>query len=230
MDKKLPKPTTGDKFHTGIKAGLSAVPSVGCVAAELFNSLFKSPLEKRRDKWLEELSEELIKLQDEVKDLSWEKLSKNELFISTVMQASQIAMRNHQKEKKLALLNAIKNTAIGKTPEENIQMMFLNYIDTLTPWHLKILKYLQNPKEWGIQNKITYPNWPMGGPATVLEFAFPDLKDKREVYTKLIRDLENYGLVGKDVSSRMHTTVTADGMFQGMTTTFGNQFIKFISS
>jgi hypothetical protein len=135
-------------------------------------------------------------------------------------------MRNHQEIKRQALINAIKNTALGKSPEENIQMIFLNYIDSLTPWHFILLYYFQNPKKYGEEHEIKYPDWVSGGMSTVLEHTFPELRGKRELYDKLTYDLFTNGLIGTE---RLHTTVTGAGMFSGITTTLGNQFLKFIS-
>lgn len=61
------------------------------------------------------------------------------------LQASHAAIRTHQEEKLKALRNAVLNIAIGRTPDEDEQAVFLWYIDSLTTWHLRILKFLENP-------------------------------------------------------------------------------------
>lgn len=50
-------------------------------------------------------------------NIKLEDLQKDEAFIDTVLYASQIAIRNSQKEKLTALHNAIANTALSQAPE-----------------------------------------------------------------------------------------------------------------
>ncbi len=224
---KIPSEITKEEaVHIGTKATLSAIPILGGPAVELFNAIIASPLSKRRDEWMNKLAEMVDDLKAKVEGFSPDALSENEQFISGVMQATQIYLRNHQIEKKQALLNAIRKVALNKAPEEDIQTMFWNYIDTLTPWHLRLLAYFKNPRKWGEENKIKYPNWVTGGHATLLEHTFPEFRGKRDIYEKIYTDLRNYGLVNQ---LSLGTTITPDGMFQSSTTNLGNQFLDFIS-
>lgn len=61
------------------------------------------------------------------------------------MHATQIALRSHQTEKLNALRNAIVNVAKGSAPDEVLQNVFLNFVDSFTEMHLKILKVFQSP-------------------------------------------------------------------------------------
>jgi hypothetical protein len=222
-----PKRSAGDIAHTVAKAGLSAIPVIGGPAAEIFSAIIVPPLSKRRDEWIESIAEGLKSLEEKVDDFNIETLSQKEMFITTVMHATQGAIRNHQKEKLEALRNAVLNAALPNAPEEDIQLMFLNFIDPLTPWHLRILKFFDNPQEWGRRNGITYPNWSMGGASMVLEHAFPELKGRRDFYEQIVKDLFVRGLVNTD---SLHITSTSQGMFTSRTTTMGKQFIDFITS
>ena len=67
-----------------------------------------------------------------------------ENFMTTVTYATIIALRNHQAEKLETLRNAVLNTALSPIVEEDLQHIFLNYIDELTLWHLRVLKFLDN--------------------------------------------------------------------------------------
>lgn len=144
-DKKIevPEKSKGDTAHAIIKAGLSAIPIVGGPAAELFQNVVQPPLEKRRNKWVNQVGEKLKEL--EAKGLNLEELQQNEQFISSVMHASQLALRTHQTVKLNALRNALVNIATGQGPEEAIQHMFLDFIDSLSEMHLRILKIFQAP-------------------------------------------------------------------------------------
>lgn len=220
------KPGAGDIAHTIIKAGLSAIPYVGGPVAEIFSAIIIPPLSKRRDKWIESIVENLKNLEKEVEGFKIEELSQNPMFITAVMHATQIAIRNHQEEKLRALCNAVLNAALPNPPEEDIQLMFLSFIDTLTPWHLRVLKFFEDPQLYGQKHGISYPNWGMGGRATVLEHTFSELRGKREFYDQIAKDLFSRGLMKTD---SLHTTVTAQGMFTSLTTEMGKQFIKYIT-
>jgi len=58
------------------------------------------------------------------------------------MQATTIAMRSHQTEKLTALHNAIVNSAIPSSSKKDLQLVFVRFIDELTPLHVKLLSFL----------------------------------------------------------------------------------------
>lgn len=213
---EVPTKTKGDAIHTIAKAGLSAIPLVGGPAAELFQSLVQPPLEKRRIAWMEEVGE---KLQDlEQKGLTIEKLQSDERFISTVMHASHVAMRTHQKEKLAALRNAIVNVARGQSPDEAVQHMFLDFVDSLSEIHIRILRLFQKP--------TPPPNISMGGLSSVLEHNMPELCGRRDIYDQFWRDLHLRGLVN---TNGLHTTMSGSGLAEKRTTALGDEFLKFIT-
>lgn len=222
-----PKRSGGDVVHTITKAGISGIPVIGGPAAEIFSHIIVPPLTKRRDKWIESVAEGLKRLEEEVKGFKIEDLSKNDTFITTVTHATQAAIRNHQTEKLEALRNAVLNAALSNSVEEDTQLMFLNFVDSLTPWHLKVLKFFENPREWGQKYGITYPSFYMGGASTILEHTFPELSGRREFYDQLVKDLFSRGLMSTD---SLHVTVSEQGMFASRTTAMGQQFISFITS
>ena len=82
-----------------------------------------TPLEKRKEKWMLKIAESLEKLQGKVDGFDVHKLCENELFISVLNRASQLALSNHQEEKISALKNAVMNTAINIPIDENKEMM-----------------------------------------------------------------------------------------------------------
>jgi len=226
-DKKLPKPTAVDYVHTAIKAGLSMIPVAGGPASELFNTLIVPPLAKRRDAWLTSLSEELIGLQEKVDGFTLDSLFDNDVFVTAVMHGTQAALRNHQKEKIDALRNAVLNVATGNSPDEDLQIVFLNFIDTATTWHLRLLKFFQDPATYGRSIGITFPDWSMGGVSTVLAHTFPELRDRKEFYETITTDLNNRGFISGG-SSMLNTTMSESGMFSKRTTAMGDTFLAFI--
>jgi len=114
-----PKPSKEDAVHAGIRAGLSIIP----VATELFQHFVTPPLERRRERWMDEVGKALQDL-EENKGVKLEELQSNDVFIDTLLQASQIAIRNSQQEKRRALRNAILNAALPNPPEQSLQQIF----------------------------------------------------------------------------------------------------------
>ncbi|MCL4528700.1 MAG: hypothetical protein M1282_04735, partial [Chloroflexi bacterium] len=113
-----PKADSGDTAHLVAKAALSVVPG----ASELFEYFIKPPLEKRLEKWQEEVANALRHLEEENR-LNIENLKANEQFISIIVQVTTIALRNHQKEKLSALKNVIINSALQTNINDDLQLI-----------------------------------------------------------------------------------------------------------
>ncbi|GAE35696.1 hypothetical protein [Halalkalibacter akibai] len=203
--------------HAAIRGTLGAVS--GGILAEVFNLVIADPASKRRDNALSEITERILNL--EKKDMNLDELAENDEFISVVMKAYNIYLRTHQKEKRLALLNAVENTPILDI-DESIKQMYLNYIDEFNEWHLEILHLLDNPTKYLREDQFPY----MGGLEQILVIAFPELKDKAEFYKQVTRDLYDRGLMNTD---GLGGTMTGQGLKASRTTNFGKEFISYIT-
>ena len=96
--------------------------------------LITSPLRgKRLTDWCEQLRLNLNELSDKVVGLTPEKLASSEEFNSAFVQAAQIAVRTHRKEKLDALRNAVLNVALGREPDGNRQEQFLAQLTVSRP-------------------------------------------------------------------------------------------------
>jgi hypothetical protein len=221
--KKDLEPSVGDYAHTGVRALLSGHPP-----AEIFSIIVMPPLEKRRNEWMVEIFSRIKELEGEKgkEEFKIENLAKNEVFISMFLYATQVAMRTHQKEKRDALRNAVINSAFPNSLDEDLQLIFLNMIDTFTPWHIRILKFYQDPKRWF--KKLGKDPVYNGNPAEALLRAFPDLSSKQSLYEQIINDLNSRGLLSLD-KPILYTTVTSPGDLS-RTTEVGNAFLQFIES
>src|SRR5690606_26652153 len=140
--------TKADHAHTGIRAIISAIPVVGSPFEIIFSKYYPSPIDKRRDNLLQSVYEGLEKLKVQYQELTPESLAKSDVFVTVLLNAISIAIKNHQKEKIEALRNAVLNAAIGIDIDENMQMILLRYVEALTPLHLKLLTLMENPREY----------------------------------------------------------------------------------
>lgn len=225
---KPPKKTKGDVGHAVVKAIAAAVPTAGGPAAVLLETVFAPPLERRREKWFQRVADAIDELQNKIADLTPEKLSENDLFVTVALEATQIALRNHHEEKLEALKNALLHSAMPNRPDEQLQLMYLRFIDELTPLHLVVLAVLNGPAQWMEQHNVTNPAWGMGGVSVVIEHCVPALRGRREVYEQLVRDLQARGLIGQ--GQFLNVTMSGQGMVQARATDFGRAFLTYISA
>jgi len=221
-----PEQNAGDVAYATGRALLSAIPAFGGAAVEIFQLVVTPPLEKRREAWMKAIGETVQKLENE-KGISIENLKNNDVFIDTLLQSSQIALRNSQSEKLIALKNAVVNSALPEAPEQSLQQMFLNWVDVFTVWHIRILHLFQNPIKWAKENNHQFPtNKVTGGLDDVLTSAFPELAKNQPMYDQIWSDLGQKGLVG---SPSLHGMMTWQGTMSPRTTDLGNRFLKFVS-
>lgn len=211
---ELPKDTKGDVVHALAKAGLSLIPFAGGPAVELFQLLVQPPLEKRRTEWMQAVGEKLQQLENN--GLNLEGLQTNEQFVSAVMHATQAAMRTHVAAKREALRNAILNVATGQAPDETVQHLLLTFVDDLTEMHLRILKVFHAP--------VPPQGLSMGGLSNVLEHCIPELRNRRDIYDQLWKDLYSRGLVNTD---GLHVTMSGSGLASRRTTGLGEALLQF---
>lgn len=223
-----PKAGKADVAHALAKAVISEVPLIGAPAAELFSLVVTPPLERRRAEWLNAIYGRLKQLETEVQGFRIEALKDNPLFITAVLHATIVALRNHQKEKLDALQNAVVNSARGVDIEENLQLLFLNMLDELTPLHLRVLKYFNNPFKWFKEHEIKSSAY-IGAASKGLEVALPELQRKRDVYDTLVRDLYNRGLLTIDETA-LHTGESEIAIPEPHTSLLGKGLLKYIEA
>lgn len=228
MDKPPKSKVVSDIAREVGRAIISAVPVAGGPLQVVFENIFSAPIDKRRQAWLEKLAEVITEVQERVAEFTPEKLAANEVFVTVAMQASQVAIRNHQQVKLEALRNAVLNSALPNPPQEDEQIIFVRLIDDLAPWHLRVLSLLDDPVDWMSRNSVKNPSWGLGGVSTVIEHCLPDLHGQHDTYDQIVRDLQGDGLVGQ--GQFVHITMTGGGMLESRTTDRGKRFIKFISA
>jgi len=222
---KVPEPGKGDIGYAIAKAAVGSAPIVGSAAAEVFSFVVSAPLEKRRNEWMEQVGGRLRALEAE-RGISLVELQQDEEFIDTVVQASTVAMRTSQEDKREALLNAISNSTSSTTVQAAIRQMYLRLIDDFTEWHIRLLKLFSDPPRWFSDHNVKPPrNIAMGSLAQVLEAAYPELMNKRSFYDQVWRDLNNAGLVSTD---SLQSGMTERGMMEQRATERGKEFLWFI--
>lgn len=221
-----PESSIKDHAHTLARAGIGSVPIIGAAGVELFQALITPPLEKRRQAWMEAVTEGLQRLEN-AELCNIDELSENEVFIDTVMYASQTVLRNNHKEKREALRNAVLNSALPNPPDESRQQMFIGWVDELTVWHLRILRFFADPVRWFQEQEREVPQYVFSSSLEqILTDAYPELAKERELCDQIGKDLYNRGLAGTD---SLRVSMTANGAYQPRATELGKQFLQFIT-
>ncbi len=222
--KKPPKKDVSDYAHTSASVALSLVPLIGTVLAAVFENVFSAPIDKRKEEWLTSLSETVNDLCEKVDNLTPEKLSKNEEFISACLQASNIAIRTHHSEKLKALQCAVKNTVLLQDYNESKKMIFIRVIDQMTPLHFKLLHFLSDPKFYESplnsnrpSNEIT--NW--GDLRNIWDATYTDIKHTDPLIDLVISDLKQLGFV--------RITHFYEAGLNSVSTQSGKDFLRFVS-
>ena len=204
----LPQPGAKDVAHSIAKGVVSEIPMIGGPVSELLGLLI-SPIAERRDGWLTDLQRRLHELEAQKEGFCFSDLSKNERFVSAVLQATTAAARTHKKEKREALRNAVLNVATGDGLSEDVEALFLNFIDSFTTVHLKVLGLFA------------------GRDPTIRA----QLATARDLTDPVVLDLASHGLVidPRPYVARGRESSNALVVDSWKLSRFGEQFVWFIS-
>jgi hypothetical protein len=150
-----------------------------------------------------------------MKDVQLQQLMDNQKFATVVFIAGQLALKTDEIKRKL-LANAVVKTPSCTLTEDSV-VILLNCIEKYTIPHLRLLRFLQNPKEYNPRDSY------MGGsPMTIYDDYYPN-RDK-SLDNIVIRDLFADGLINTD---SLNTTVSSAGMVEKRTTKLGDDMIYF---
>jgi hypothetical protein len=134
------KPPKDQRAELGMalaKGAVSAIPIFGGVISELAD-LYVNPLEKRKQVWMKEVGQAIDEINHRF-SLIPGSLEEDESFISFLYQITDLALKNHQQEKLVALRNALVSAADPKRVSDDLVFQFIRYIDELSVTHLQIL-------------------------------------------------------------------------------------------
>lgn len=229
---QLPDTYKGEVVQTLTKILASGIPIIGPVGAEIISLLIQPQITKRRDEWLAGLGAAVARLLQQQDSPTADDLVNNEAFTTAVLHATLIALRTHQQEKRRALRNAVLNVAAGTAPSDDLQMMFLDAIDALTPSHLRLLALLKDPRAWlqAHNPQISALNGGLtSSVGAVVESAITEWVNQRQFYGLLFDNLAARGLV-QGTSEVLGTTMTLNGALSSRTTELGRQFLAFITA
>ncbi len=142
-----------------------------------------------------------------------------------IVSASRIAIGTHLEEKLEALKHCLTHMVLGEDNGAFLDLVFIRFIDELTPEHFLVLSYFEDPKAWFEARGTPLPNLYMGSPKSLWETA--GLPVAGVALDIIVRDLSDRGLAN---TTALSTTMTGEGVFQSMITDLGRRILVFISA
>ena len=227
-DLSVPKESPKDVLHSTLKGIVDLTPVIGGILSEVFGYIIPAPIDNRRIEWMKSVSESIYELQEK-NEFQIDSLSENEMFITSIIRASQISQRTHQKEIRDALKNAVINSALNIDISENNQILYLNYLDSVTPIHIKILYFFANPKKYYSSISMV-PNDQIDSiEKAILVILIPQIGYiSEEIVGFYVDDLFYKGLItiNKVAITKIEKFST---VYSKYSTTFGDRFLEYIT-
>lgn len=228
-----PEETGVDKAAAIVSAAISDVPLPGTsAAAELLARTVKPGYERRLHEWRESVAQAIRDLEERVEGFSIDSLAGNQEFLTAFAAASNAAVRAHQEEKLDALRNAVSNVAAGSAPGDDLQLMFLWYVDTLPPFHIRLLRFWQDPRACLCEHGLTPDDMSSSHQADTLTRLFPESKGMPTLIDVAHSQLAQRGLVPTHQLALAWPS-TAHQLIEEKsgknTTELGDQFLQFIT-
>jgi hypothetical protein len=220
---RFPEQTGADTAQAIGRAGIAAVPFIGGPINELLPLVFAPAVTRRRDEWFEELADDLDELKKKVEGFKIETLADNPAFVSATIQATVIATRTHQHEKRKYLRNALVNIAQGNTSDEMKQQFFLNAIEAFTPAHIKALNVMWRAASLNVnwdEHSIPIPQRNYGAAIGILA---PEVKGQANIIEAIFADLKTRAF-SNITDPRAHFPQA------GTITNLGIEFLNFVLS
>lgn len=207
-DRDSPRPAGATD---AIKTAIAGTPA-STAAVEFLRLVLVPPMGKRRDEWLQGLCDRLHSLEQRVAGFRMDALVDNEAFISAALQASQAAIRTHERQKLEALRNAVVNVAAGRSADTDTTTFFLALVDNLSATHLEILRYFGNRSGFPTDRRRQF-------------------EDRRSITDPMVLDLNARGLLEdhRPIAARNRESLSPEVNGAWTVSTLGNKFLQFIS-
>ncbi|MHC4715151.1 MAG: hypothetical protein ACYTAN_18090 [Planctomycetota bacterium] len=177
----------------------------------------------RMKRFVRPLAADLQALHGKVDGLSPQKLAEDEAFLSALTRALNVAAQTHQEEKLEALRNGVLNAAVHTVGEEDEEALFLSFVESLTPTHIRVFCFRADPL--GVAQDLGL-NIDSGGNDLIrvaVRHVFPDVEERAAFYMQIDSDLEARGIITRGIRlPDMHTLAPL--------TKLGSQFLRFITS
>ena len=201
----------------------SFVPYLGGPLGVALGEFFEQASTRRIQTLFDDVFSRLATVESFKSSLEEGSLSGNENFMTVLLDAVKTCERTTSASKFESLRNAIINSWVSTEPVD-LQLIFLRYVEELTPSHLQLLTLLNDPRDYFTRNGLEWPNIYMGAKTQLVSAAMPSWG--QEFTNQLSLDLQQRGLIG---NASLGAMTTAASIATPSTTKYGLDFLKFIS-
>jgi hypothetical protein len=213
---------TGDRLHRLVRTAIGFIPVGSGAALEVWNQLVEDPYQKRRTKWLQDLSEALNNVSDVVEEIKNDG-RRQDAILSSILQSTDIAIRTGDAGIHERLVSIVLNTIKDQSPNEELLSLYLSTIRQLTSSHLELLRWISSRERYGSGSDLENQERAFFVEIDKLSGISTDIPKNR-----LLKDLESLSLI----YSPEHSPWRSGGTnYCTMTVThFGGGFTGYISS
>jgi len=138
----VPQSGLDDIGHIAATTIISLIPFIG--AAEIFKAAVPPPMEKRRDKWMQDVGNAIRELSAR-KGFEIEDLRNNDEFTTLLIQTTQAAFKTHLDTKRALLKNALVN-AMSLDMDFDSKQLYMGMVERFSPTHISILSLINRAK------------------------------------------------------------------------------------
>lgn len=200
-----------DLVKGAAKAGVSWFVPGSSPFIFILDELRSSEYQRRFDDFKEKVDEQLRMM----KDVQLQQLKDNQMFATVMYIAGQLALKTNETKRQF-LANAVVNTPSCTLSEDSMVIM-LNCIEKYTLRHLRLLRFLQNPKEYKKKDYFMT--------TSTMQIYYDYYSKDNEALDRIIaNDLEADGMI---TSGSLFGMATVDGCFEKKTTLLGDAMIDF---
>lgn len=234
--------TSKEKRYSSIKDSIEVISSLfpgGQLFVKTFERIFKDPYKKRKLEWFDSIKQKLEKIELGISEnknnidtiIEKRQLDKEEL-LSTILQTTDIALKNHNEVKLEALRNIFVNSFIIDL-DTNKKTTFISLIDEFNEYHIKMLHFLSQDDPWAkYRNYNTRTRHVL---LEIFELEFPVYKTNHYFLRKIITDLVKNELINHNL--QFYDTIPWERKLSdpikesdtALLTKFGQEFISYIT-
>lgn len=195
-----------------MKAGVSWLVPGSSPFISILDELRSGEYQRRFEDYQEKVDEQLRMM----KDVQLQQLKDNQMFATVMYIAGQLALKTNETKRQL-LANAVVNTPSCTLSEDSVVIM-LNSIEKYTLRHLRLLRFLQDPKEY--KKKEDYYMT-----TSTMQIYYDYYSNDNEALDRIVvKDLYADGMINTD---SLFVSATVDGCFEKKTTLLGDAMIDF---
>jgi hypothetical protein len=113
-------------------------------------------------------------------------------------------------------------------PDADTQAIFFSLVDRFTPSHLRLLTLWDDPPAWFSSHDLEPPPQAVmaGSRTQTVEAGLPEMQGRKDFYLLIASELGGAGVLTVNLLGM----VSGTSLMDRLTTDFGRQFVRFISS